>query len=67
MPWAHGTYFTENDEKQARDFLKSQGLTDDQVEGVNHWHRSHIGGQLALWVGVAMIIGAVIGFTLGQV
>lgn len=66
MPWEHGTYFSEADERKARDFLASQGLTEDQVNGVGSWHRSQVGGQLSLWVGAAMLMGAVIGFLVAK-
>lgn len=62
MPWEHGTYFSENDERMAREFLVSQGLTDAQVEGVKSWHRSKVGGQVSLWSGLSLVVGGVVGF-----
>jgi hypothetical protein len=66
MPWAHGTYFSNADEKQAEEFLRSQGLTEDQISGVRSWERSQIGAQVTIWSGASLALGGVAGFVVAQ-
>lgn len=66
MSWMNGNYFTKNDEKTIHQFLSSQGLTEDQIRGVSIWHKSQVSGHLNLWVGIAMIFGAVLGLLIGS-
>lgn len=61
MPWAHGTYFSHEDEQQAKDFLKSQGLTEDQISGVRAWERSQFGAQITIWSSTCLVVGGLSG------
>ncbi len=57
MPCGHGTYFRNNEELQATEFLRSQGLTENQISGVRAWERSQIGAQVSIWSGASLVWG----------
>ncbi|WP_264210489.1 hypothetical protein [Leisingera thetidis] len=66
MPFEHGTYFTETDERSARAFLAGQGLTPQQAADIRAWHRSRLSAQLSLWSSLAAAAGIALGFVLAQ-
>ena len=49
MPFEHGTYFTAADDRKARAFLDTQGLSPRQAAEIRAWHRSQLGRQLMVW------------------
>lgn len=61
MPWESGFYFSKSDDDNSKNFLKSQGLNDDQIESVNRWHKLRIVGQVSQWSGATMILGMAAG------
>jgi hypothetical protein len=62
MPWSHGSYFSDKELAEMESFLISQDLNEQQRHAVLLWLRSQIGGTLALWCSMSVLLGRAIGF-----
>jgi hypothetical protein len=61
MKISGGLLYTETEEREAMDFLKSQGLNEDQITGVHTYLRSKVGSAVNLWSTITGFCGVAIG------